>query len=111
MLSSGEQTRVCLAKAMLNQPHLLLLDEPTASLDPATARDIRQKHLHLCQRKVSSGVLWTSHNMHEVEEVCDRVLFMSRGQDPARGGSEVSFRVTTASPPSRNSSSRWRASP
>jgi len=79
LLSSGEQTRVCLAKAMLNRPELLLLDEPTASLDPETARDVRAQ----IRRLVSigdAGVLWTSHNMYEVEEVCDRVLFLSRGK-------------------------------
>ncbi len=79
VLSSGEQTRVALAKAMLNRPRLLLLDEPTASIDPATARQIRA---HI-QRFASSGheaVLWTSHNMYEVAEVCDRVLFISRGR-------------------------------
>lgn len=79
VLSSGEQTRVSLAKAMLNRPELLLLDEPTASLDPATARDIRR-----CIRQFSEagtgGVLWTSHNMYEVQEVCDRVLFLSKGK-------------------------------
>jgi ABC-2 type transport system ATP-binding protein len=79
VLSSGEQTRACLAKAMLNSPRLLLLDEPTASLDPATARDVREKI-----RAVATGrqvsVLWTSHNMNEVETVCDRVLFLSRGR-------------------------------
>lgn len=79
LLSSGEQTRVCLAKAMLNAPQLLLLDEPTASLDPASARDLRQKIRHLVADG-NSGVLWTSHNMYEVEEVCDRVLFLSRGK-------------------------------
>jgi ABC-2 type transport system ATP-binding protein len=79
LLSSGEQTRLCLAKAMLNQPHLLLLDEPTASLDPATARDIRIKIREFATRGLC-GVLWTSHNMHEVEDVCDRVLFLSRGR-------------------------------
>ncbi|EEF59540.1 ABC transporter ATP-binding protein [Pedosphaera parvula] len=79
VLSSGEQTRVCLAKAMLNQPHLLLLDEPTASLDPATARDIRTKIREFTARDCG-GVLWTSHNMYEVEEVCDRVLFLSHGK-------------------------------
>ncbi|MBV9463120.1 MAG: ABC transporter ATP-binding protein [Verrucomicrobiae bacterium] len=88
VLSSGEQTRVCLAKAMLNEPELLLLDEPTASLDPATARDIRMKIREFaCRGNV--GVLWTSHNMYEVQEVCDRVLFLSRGKillegDPKR---------------------------
>jgi ABC-2 type transport system ATP-binding protein len=79
LLSSGEQTRVCLAKAMLNRPELLLLDEPTASLDPATAREVRAQ----IRRLVSignTGVLWTSHNMYEVEEVCDRVLFLARGK-------------------------------
>ena len=79
VLSSGEQTRVCLAKAMLNRPQLLLLDEPTASLDPATARDIRGK-IRALAAQGTGGVLWTSHNMYEVEEVCDRVLFLSRGK-------------------------------
>lgn len=79
VLSSGEQTRVALAKAMLNQPRLLLLDEPTASLDPATAREIRRR-IQSFVRATKSGVLWTSHNMYEVEDVCDRVLFLSHGK-------------------------------
>jgi ABC-2 type transport system ATP-binding protein len=79
VLSSGEQTRLCLAKAMLNEPHLLLLDEPTASLDPATAHDIRAK-IRSFASQGSCGVLWTSHNMYEVEDVCDRVLLLSRGR-------------------------------
>lgn len=78
VLSSGELTRVSLAKAMLNSPHLLLLDEPTASLDPSAARDIRSRILDFATEEVG-GVLWTSHNMYEVESVCDRVLFLSRG--------------------------------
>lgn len=79
VLSSGEQTRVSLAKAMLNRPHLLLLDEPTASLDPATAREVRTDICEFANQGLG-GVLWTSHNMYEVEEVCDRVLFLSRGR-------------------------------
>ena len=79
ILSSGEQTRVSLAKAMLNDPQLLLLDEPTASLDPATAREIRVKIREFVS-KGKGGVLWTSHNMYEVEDVCDRVLFLSHGK-------------------------------
>jgi ABC-2 type transport system ATP-binding protein len=79
LLSSGEQTRVSLAKAMLNSPELLLLDEPTASLDPATARDLRIQ-IRNAVRAGTGGVLWTSHNMYEVEEICDRVLFLSRGR-------------------------------
>ena len=79
VLSSGEQTRVSLAKAMLNRPQLLLLDEPTASLDPATARDNRAL-IRTFADKGSAGVLWTSHNMYEVQEVCDRVLFLSKGR-------------------------------
>jgi ABC-2 type transport system ATP-binding protein len=79
VLSSGEQTRVSLAKAMLNEPTLLLLDEPTASLDPATAQDLRRVIRGITDRG-SGGILWTSHNMYEVEEVCDRVLFLSRGR-------------------------------
>ncbi|MGA2749091.1 MAG: ABC transporter ATP-binding protein [Verrucomicrobiota bacterium] len=79
VLSSGEQTRVALAKAMLNQPHLLLLDEPTASLDPAAAGEIRARIRDFAlSGKV--GVVWTSHNMYEIQEVCDRVLFLSHGR-------------------------------
>jgi ABC-2 type transport system ATP-binding protein len=79
VLSSGEQTRASLAKALLNRPHLLLLDEPTASLDPSTARDVRQQIRTFVSER-GCGVLWTSHNMYEVAEVCDRVLFLSRGR-------------------------------
>jgi ABC-2 type transport system ATP-binding protein len=88
LLSSGEQTRVALAKAVLNRPRLLLLDEPTASLDPAAAQTIRARIRRLAVVS-GCGILWTSHNMYEVEEVCDRVLFLSRGRillegDPRR---------------------------
>src|SRR5215813_1916159 len=64
VLSSGEQTRAGLAKALLNRPSLLLLDEPTASLDPAVARDVRAK-IRECVDTNGGGVLWTSHNMRE----------------------------------------------
>jgi len=79
LLSSGEQTRAALAKALLNKPQLLLLDEPTASLDPSAAQIIRAKIKTLATDQ-GCGILWTSHNMNEVEEVCDRVLFLSRGK-------------------------------
>lgn len=84
LLSSGEQARVSLAKAMLNWPRLLLLDEPTASLDPHVAAEIRDM---ICQfaKQEAVGVLWTSHNMYEVETVCDRVLFLSHGRILLRG--------------------------
>ena len=79
VLSSGEQTRAALAKALLNKPQLLLLDEPTASLDPSAAQLIRAKIKSLASED-HCGILWTSHNMNEVEAVCDRVLFLSRGK-------------------------------
>jgi ABC-2 type transport system ATP-binding protein len=88
VLSSGEQTRVCLAKALLNEPPLLLLDEPTASLDPATAQDIRRSIRDMA-RNSGRAILWTSHNMYEVEEVCDRVLLMSRGRVLLQGDPRV----------------------
>jgi ABC-2 type transport system ATP-binding protein len=79
LLSSGEQTRAALAKALINRPALLLLDEPTASLDPSAAQIIRRKIQQLAVQQ-RCGILWTSHNMSEVEAVCDRVLFLSRGK-------------------------------
>jgi ABC-2 type transport system ATP-binding protein len=79
LLSSGEQTRAALAKALLNKPQLLLLDEPTASLDPSAAQLIRAKIRSLATED-HCGILWTSHNMSEVEAVCDRVLLLSRGK-------------------------------
>jgi ABC-2 type transport system ATP-binding protein len=79
LLSSGESSRVSLAKALLNRPELLLLDEPTASLDPSSAQDARRAIRQLAEQG-KCGILWTSHNMAEVEEVCDRVLFLSRGR-------------------------------
>ncbi len=84
LLSSGEQTRVSLAKAVLNRPDLLLLDEPTASLDPATARRLRRQ-----LKEIDAGILWTSHNMGEVTEVCDRLLLMSKGQILMEGDPET----------------------
>jgi ABC-2 type transport system ATP-binding protein len=83
-LSSGEQMRVGMAKAFVNNPRLLLLDEPTASLDPIFARQLRGKVRRLVQAD-GGAVLWTSHNMREIEEVSDRIIFLSRGQIVASG--------------------------
>ena len=88
VLSSGESTRLSLAKAMLNTPRLLLLDEPTASIDPSGARDIRARISGLVEAG-HCGVLWTSHNMQEVEAVCDRVLFLSRGHIVLEGDPKI----------------------
>lgn len=76
-LSDGEKTRVSLCKAFLNDPRLLLLDEPTASLDPDIAMYVRSEIAS--SRKRGMTVLITSHNMAEVEEICDRVLFIHHG--------------------------------
>ena len=83
-LSSGESTRVNLCKALLNDPELLLLDEPTASLDPDIADKVR-KLLRRIQRERGTTMIYTSHNMRDVEEVCDRVLFMHKGRIIAEG--------------------------
>jgi len=83
-LSSGESTRVNLCKALLNDPELLMLDEPTASLDPDIADKVR-KLLRRIQRENGITMIYTSHNMRDVEEVCDRVLFMHKGRIIAEG--------------------------
>jgi ABC-2 type transport system ATP-binding protein len=78
-LSSGQKTRVALAKALINRPELLLLDEPTASLDPDTADWIRQ-HIEAYRKTNNATILLASHNMLEVERLCDRVIIMKRGR-------------------------------
>jgi len=78
-LSAGQKTRVSLAKALINTPELLLLDEPTASLDPDTADWIRT-HLERYREEHGATMLIASHNMAEVERLCDRVIFMKQGR-------------------------------
>jgi ABC-2 type transport system ATP-binding protein len=78
-LSAGQTTRVNLAKAFLNSPRVLLLDEPTASLDPDVADYIR-KFLLEDRQKFKTSIIFTSHNMAEVEQVCDRVVFINHGK-------------------------------
>ncbi|EKE71546.1 ABC transporter ATP-binding protein [Oceanibaculum indicum] len=83
-LSAGQKTRVTLAKALLNRPEVLLLDEPTASLDPDTADWVRQ-YLRRYQQDSGATILLASHNMQEVERLCDAVLMMRGGRIVDRG--------------------------
>jgi len=83
-LSSGQKTRAALAKALINRPALLLLDEPTASLDPDTADRVRA-HLERYAKREGAAILLASHNMAEVERLCDEVLMMKGGRIVDRG--------------------------
>ncbi len=83
-LSAGQRTRVLLAKALLNEPELLLMDEPTASLDPDTADRIRS-YLMAYQRTSGATLLLASHNMGEVERMCDDVIMLRSGRVVDRG--------------------------
>jgi ABC-2 type transport system ATP-binding protein len=78
-LSAGQKTRVALAKALINEPEVLLLDEPTASLDPDTADWVRS-HLEDYRRRRGATILLASHNMAEVERLCDRVVMLKAGR-------------------------------
>ncbi len=78
-LSAGQKTRVGLAKAFVNEPDVLLLDEPTASLDPDTADWVRQ-HFADYQKKAGATILLASHNMSEVERLADNVVMMNKGR-------------------------------
>jgi len=78
-LSAGQKTRVALAKALINAPEVLLLDEPTASLDPDTADWVRAR-LERFRKTRGATVLLASHNMAEVERLCERVIIMKRGR-------------------------------
>jgi ABC-2 type transport system ATP-binding protein len=83
-LSAGQRTRVSLAKALLNEPEVLLMDEPTASLDPDSAERMRA-YLREYQRCTGATLLLASHNMLEVERLCDFVLMLKQGQIVDRG--------------------------
>ncbi|WP_119461598.1 ABC transporter ATP-binding protein [Rhodospirillaceae bacterium SYSU D60014] len=83
-LSAGQKTRVALAKALLNEPEVLLLDEPTASLDPDTADWIRG-YLETYRDRTGAAILLASHNMAEVERLCSDVLMMRQGSIVDRG--------------------------
>ena len=83
-LSSGQKTRMALAKALINEPELLLLDEPTASLDPDTGDWVRQ-FLADYARRSGAAILLASHNMAEVERLCSDVLMMKAGRIVDRG--------------------------
>jgi ABC-2 type transport system ATP-binding protein len=83
-LSSGENTRVGLCKAFMNDPRLLLLDEPTAYLDPEIAWQVKNALLD-AQREKGTTILYTSHNMDEVERMCKRIIFLHHGKVIAAG--------------------------
>lgn len=96
-LSSGQLTRVNLCKAFLNDPEVLFLDEPTASLDPDIADKVRTA-LQRLQKERGVTIVYTSHNMREVEVLCDRVLFLAHGRAVAEGSpSEVLARAKSDS--------------
>jgi ABC-2 type transport system ATP-binding protein len=86
-LSTGQRTRLNLCKALINDPSLLFLDEPTASLDPDIA-DKTRKLLRNIRRESGLSILYTSHNMKEMEEVSDRLLFLHKGRILAEGRPE-----------------------
>jgi ABC-2 type transport system ATP-binding protein len=83
-LSTGQRTRLNLCKALINDPRLLLLDEPTSSLDPDIA-DKTRRFLRRIREERELSILYTSHNMKEMEEICDRVLFLHKGRVLASG--------------------------
>jgi ABC-2 type transport system ATP-binding protein len=92
-LSLGQQTRAGLARALLHEPDLLILDEPTSSLDPDIAEKTRRA-LESIRRSRGLAILYTSHNMAEVERMCDRVVFLHQGRVVADGSPlEVSRRI------------------
>lgn len=96
-LSSGQLTRLHLCKAFINDPEILFLDEPTASLDPDIAVKVRATLRHM-QRERQVTIIYTSHNMREIEHMCDEVLFLARGEVVTQGApQEVIARTRTAS--------------
>lgn len=94
-LSSGQLSRVNLCKALLNDPEILFLDEPTASLDPAIAAKVRET-LRQLQQERGVTIVYTSHNMSEIERMCDRVIFLLQGVIVAEGTPQAVLTQTHA---------------
>lgn len=95
-LSAGQITRIMLAKAFIPKPKIVLLDEPTASLDPDVAHEVRAFVLEQ-QKKYKTSIIYTSHNMDEVTDVCDRVIFLNKGTVVAEDAPEnLAASVSTA---------------
>jgi len=92
-LSAGQTTRVMLAKAFIADPEIVLLDEPTASLDPDVAHEVR-KFILTQRKRLNTAILVTSHNMDEVAELCDRVLVLKKGEIIADNTPDVLARST-----------------
>lgn len=86
-LSAGQKTRVSVAKSLINKPELIILDEPTASLDPDTA-DWMRSYLTAYQKDTGAAIILASHNMSEVERMCHRVLMMKNGVIEDQGSPE-----------------------
>jgi ABC-2 type transport system ATP-binding protein len=96
-LSSGQLTRLHLCKALINDPEILFLDEPTASLDPDIAAKVRAT-LQRVRHERGTTMIYTSHNMREIEHMCDRIAFLAHGEIVAQGTpQEVIDRARTAS--------------
>lgn len=87
-LSAGQRTRVALAKALINEPELLLLDEPTASLDPDTGDWVRG-YLETYRQRTGATILMASHNMGEVERLCSEVMMLQKGRIVDRGSPDA----------------------
>jgi ABC-2 type transport system ATP-binding protein len=87
-LSAGQKTRVALAKALINEPELLLLDEPTVSLDPDTGDWVRG-YLETYRQRTGATILLASHNMGEVERLCSEVFMLRKGRIVDRGSPEA----------------------
>lgn len=87
-LSAGQKTRVALAKSLINTPRVLLLDEPTASLDPDSADYVRD-YIQRYQQKSGAAILMASHNMVEVERMADHILIMNKGKIVAEGSTDA----------------------
>ena len=94
-LSSGQLTRLNLCKSLLNDPEILFLDEPTASLDPDIAAKVRAALLSI-QTACRTTMIYTSHNMLEVEALCDEVIFLGHGRIVARGTPEEIVRAAAS---------------